>query len=45
MAVDSKNRVMYAGLGNCYISEHFTRPDFDEVVREWTPCLSGSATS
>jgi polyvinyl alcohol dehydrogenase (cytochrome) len=30
MAVDSKSRVMYAGLGNCYISEHFTRPDFDE---------------
>jgi polyvinyl alcohol dehydrogenase (cytochrome) len=29
MAVDSKNRVVYAGLGNCYISEHFTRPDFD----------------
>jgi polyvinyl alcohol dehydrogenase (cytochrome) len=30
MAIDSKNRVVYAGLGNCYITEHFTRPDFDE---------------
>jgi polyvinyl alcohol dehydrogenase (cytochrome) len=29
MTVDATKRVAYIGLGNCYISEHFTRPDFD----------------
>ncbi len=33
MVIDTTKRVVYQGLGNCVITEHFTRPDFD-----WGAC-------
>lgn len=30
MTVDPKRRVVYVGLGNCNITEHFIKPDFDD---------------
>ena len=33
MVIDPTKRIVYEGLGNCVITEHFTRPDFD-----WGSC-------